>query len=444
MSSLPPELHAYAANMYRWFPEAFCMLGANLDDNCQPAGCSVTNTPEGMRLQAVFQPRHPGRLGTVASSSVGAVPSAPLRPPPAALAQTPEEVLSSIDAHASRLSSLANQLAALNTTAPPVPTLAASSHQVSFNTIASPPPPMVAYSHQMPGAAQPEISRRLDVLTDDILSIASKLEAVNRQELQRQHQLQLQQEQEQHALTLPSAPLKAESPLSKSFTDSALPALQATRMKHNVSVDSLAEETEDNSDERDLPRSSSPSVERLTGHPAAPVPPTSTQPVYSEVVAGSCRAWRSSSTPPEVISKDNYQEKSEKEVSTSAKTPHSGRGAWQVRQGDPEGTGQRHAGRTRSLPSKVALWKRQMNLSISIHKEQELKMEPRSPKNVKEIRKVWGRAQSGAQGGPGSAGIAFQSRSADAIKDRIEKKLSEMFGDSVKKKPVRPERTKTR
>jgi len=103
-------------------------------------------------------------------------------------------------------------------------------------------------------------------------------------------------------------------------------------------------------------------------------------------------------------------------------TPHSARGDRQVRQG---GSAKDNMGRSRMLPAKAAAWRSEReSLKIAITKVQQLKQEPMSPKIVKRP-KVWGNRGHGA-----SRPELFEDRSADAIKQRIERKLSQMFGES--------------
>lgn len=104
------------------------------------------------------------------------------------------------------------------------------------------------------------------------------------------------------------------------------------------------------------------------------------------------------------------------------KSARSSRGG-QARQGAIEG----HAGRSRTLPAKVLAFRnqRQDQLSISIHKLQQLDSEPMSPKFVagdSSKVNVWGRKRHARSASP------HEDRSADAITARIERKLMQMFG----------------
>jgi len=114
-------------------------------------------------------------------------------------------------------------------------------------------------------------------------------------------------------------------------------------------------------------------------------------------------------------------------VESGSKESRYGRGAAQARQRPSAGATESHAGRTR--PVKRA----NVNLHIAISKVGKLKAEPVSPKVVPRAQEVWSRRPSDLSSGtrlPSKVGEASADRSADAIKERIEKKLNLMFGSS--------------
>lgn len=109
------------------------------------------------------------------------------------------------------------------------------------------------------------------------------------------------------------------------------------------------------------------------------------------------------------------------------KSPRSSRGG-QARQGAAWDASSRSSGRSRTLPAKAMAFRNQRKeqLSISIHKVQKLESEPMSPKGAPAQKQVWGKKLQR----PVSQASLFEDRSAEAIKERIEKKLRTMFGES--------------
>mmetsp|Transcript_19055 Transcript_19055/g.38495 ORF Transcript_19055/g.38495 Transcript_19055/m.38495 type:complete len:407 (-) Transcript_19055:212-1432(-) len=99
-------------------------------------------------------------------------------------------------------------------------------------------------------------------------------------------------------------------------------------------------------------------------------------------------------------------------------TPRSARGG-QAHQGSVDGG----MGRSRTLGNtKATSFRSKQELTIAISKVQQLPQEPMSPKLVTKP-KVWGPA-----GAMSSKTVSFQDNSAVAIKERMEKRLAEMFG----------------
>lgn len=118
---------------------------------------------------------------------------------------------------------------------------------------------------------------------------------------------------------------------------------------------------------------------------------------------------------------------------TPCTTPGSGsRGGRQGRQGLPA----RQAGRSRAQPpDKAAAWRteRDSEMRISINKVPQMVQEPASPKFVKRT-KTWGGSAEDESTEP-SALASLQDRSAAAVKERIDKKLSLFFGSSQVQEP---------
>mmetsp|Transcript_154676 Transcript_154676/g.274289 ORF Transcript_154676/g.274289 Transcript_154676/m.274289 type:complete len:119 (+) Transcript_154676:186-542(+) len=79
--------------------------------------------------------------------------------------------------------------------------------------------------------------------------------------------------------------------------------------------------------------------------------------------------------------------------------------------------------------STATAWRSQRKeFGISIHKIQQLEAEPSSPKFVTRP-KVWGPPKENRDNSR-----QLEDRSADAIKERIEKKFAQMFGESQGKR----------
>jgi len=121
---------------------------------------------------------------------------------------------------------------------------------------------------------------------------------------------------------------------------------------------------------------------------------------------------------PAYRSKQLSKERNTKEP--TPRTPGSSTRKAQAHQGGAVGHA---AGRSRNGQAKANSWRNQRDsLTISINKVAQLGGEPSSPKFVKEA-KVWGNSQARRLD-------KFADRSADAVRERIEKKLTRMFGDS--------------
>lgn len=128
--------------------------------------------------------------------------------------------------------------------------------------------------------------------------------------------------------------------------------------------------------------------------------------------------------------------KHSKERSTKEPTPRTPGSSTRKAQAHQGGAVGHAAGRSRNGQAKADSWRNQRDsLTISINKVAQLGGEPSSPKFVKEAQ-VWGKSQkrnaasNAATGNKSASPSRFDNRSADAIRERIEKKLMKMFGDA--------------
>lgn len=453
---LPPEYRQYAASMAQWFPEVLLLLGApDLEDHYQPTTARVVDGPQGRTVEVVLQ-RHPHESSPSLSrpdpeplharSPSVPVPmtSAPTRHWPGD-EQRPNglhQLVADYEVLASQMAQMAQPTPVCSMHTPPctAPTTSVPASPIRF---AAPESTWPAVSAQ----SQSDMFRRLDTLTEDVCQLAA---------------LTTQLQDRSTCSNVP--PAGTSTPLvSADLGSKDAPLTQRRRSDpsvvhtHNRRISEASQ--------------SDPDLNQWACTASDPERSTDVASVQSNV-----QAAKATSTAPPI----GRPAEKEDEV-----TPR-GR---QVRQKDSHATTQSHVGRAAAAGRSTAAgrsrngtaaggggaqvssatssaqnryvapvvspaapisgpmsssgemsddcspnsagsgksWRKKPkdNLSISIHKVQQLEAEPASPKFVTRP-KVWGLQKSASIDQPRQV----EDRSADAIKERIEKKFAQMFGHS--------------
>lgn len=450
---MPPEYRQYAASMAQWFPEVLLLLGApDLEEHYQPAAARVLDDSNARTVEVVLQ-RNPSPARVAPSSlrpdlmAAPFVSAAPLPRADAAAGYQPDEAqrAHSLQQLVVDYEVLAARMTENTSRFPRHP----HEYIVPRGLPSVNPAVLTAPQHSLPTApmaSESDILRRLDALTDGVCQLAAQ--AAN---------------------------------LSTSFGHASQASTGATFPAANLALcsgESLGSlQHEPNFLEQRGFWSALPNAASVDSTALA----TQQSPVYSETIPGPEKLQGGSAcTSGSILNTAKGQgptttaQPNGRPAENLDETPR-GR---QVRQKVSDATTQRHVGRAaaigrsgagcRSRPGpsaaaassqassamnttqttyhaiasdddaspdsgQAAAWssprsQRRDSLSISIHKVQQLEAEPSSPKFVTRP-KVWGPPKQNSDNGR-----PLEDRSADAIKERIEKKFAQMFGDSQGKR----------
>jgi len=455
-TSLPPELGEHAVNVARWFPEVLLTLGApDLEEHFVPSQARVLESTQGRTVEISLNRRH------VLSASP---------PPQPHLGGYIGGASSGVHTCSSHPVSYPLEPSAATWQAVAMPTLMPSSVAAMVQTATGPHAPPSTSPHQT------DVMNSLGKLAGDFESLAMRVTAlaVSQQQhatrrqvsgqpcallhaaasapvtaaasMTQPHQTQLRQQQVNARLDVVEHDLLAlTSMLSQRLTSATTvaagpnPPPNAALTVSPCSDACIGLSTEQQPPQRTAPLAAQPVAAAMPQQVVTPAAVVKSSPTASSGAAQDMKAPATRvlggimgfASSPALLESSGMDEnfivlgRSANEFKETT-VPGSARGG-QAHQGAlVDGAGRLGRSRNQSVAtsSKAVAWRNErQSLQIHITKLHQLQQEPHSPKFVTRPR-VWGR------GSKNRAGSIHLDRSAGAIRERMEKRLAQLFGES--------------